>query len=97
MVTQAPQDRISGVIIPGQGGVMPDIEQTPGVCGGDACIRQTRIAVWMLEQARRLGFSEADLLRNYPSLTAQDLESAWAYVEAHRDEIERQILENESA
>ena len=57
------------------GDAFPSIEMTPGVVGGAACIRQTRIAVWMLEQARRLGISEADLLRNYPNLTAQDLET----------------------
>ena len=33
----------------------PGIEKTPGVCGGDPCIRQTRIPVWLLEQLRRLG------------------------------------------
>ena len=38
------------------------IQKTPGVCGGDACIRQTRISVWVLVNARRLGISEADLL-----------------------------------
>ena len=71
------------------------IEQTPGVCGGDACIRQTRIAVWMLESWRRLGLTEADLLRNYPGLTARDLENAWAYVAAHGDEIEDSIRKND--
>jgi uncharacterized protein (DUF433 family) len=76
---------------------IPGIERTPGVCGGDPCIRQTRIPVWALEQARRLGFTEAELLDSYPNLQAQDLVNAWAYVKAHRDEIERQILENENA
>ena len=32
------------------------IQKTPGVIGGDACIRNTRIAVWMLVEAKRLGF-----------------------------------------
>jgi uncharacterized protein (DUF433 family) len=50
-----------------------------------------------LEQARRLGSTEAELLRLYPGLHAEDLASAWAYVSAHRDEIDRQIRENESA
>ena len=76
---------------------IPGIEQTPGVCGGDPCIRKTRIPVWLLESFRRLGSTEAELLDSYPSLQAQDLVNAWAYVRTHRDEIERQILENESA
>jgi uncharacterized protein (DUF433 family) len=50
-----------------------------------------------LERARQLGSSEADLLRAYPTLRAQDLVNAWAYVEKHRDELERQIRENEEA
>jgi uncharacterized protein (DUF433 family) len=50
-----------------------------------------------LEQARRLGTSEADLLRAYPSLRAEDLANAWAYVRSHRAEIDQQIHENEEA
>ena len=64
--------------------------------GGAACIRQTRIAVWMLEQARRQGVSEANLLLNYPSLTAQDLANAWDYTTANVQEIENAIAENEA-
>jgi uncharacterized protein (DUF433 family) len=71
------------------------IESTPGVCGGDPRIAGTRIPVWTLEQSRRLGMSEADILRAYPALRAADLVSAWAYVEAHADEIELQIRDNE--
>jgi len=55
------------------------IESIPGVCGGEPCIVRTRIPVWVLEQARRLGTSEADLLRCYPTLRAEDLANAWAY------------------
>ena len=79
------------------GDAFPGIASTPGVCGGEPCIVRTRIPVWVLEQAYRLGVSEADLLRSYPSLRAEDLANAWAYVRVHRDEIERQIGENEEA
>src|SRR5207245_3367903 len=78
------------------GGAFPGIESRPGVCGGEPCIVRTRIPVWVLEQARRLGTSEAELLRSYPSLRAEDLTNAWAYVRAHREEIDRQIQENEA-
>lgn len=77
--------------------VFPGIESNPGICGGEPCIVRTRIPVWLLEQARRLGASEADILKSYPTLTAGDLVNAWAYVNAHRTEIERQIMENEEA
>lgn len=79
------------------GGAFPGIERTPDVCGGEPCIVRTRVPVWVLERGRQLGSSEADLLHAYPTLRAQDLVNAWAYVEAHRDEIERQIRENEEA
>ena len=75
----------------------PGIDSIPGVCDGEPCIVRSRIPVWMLEQAQRLGLSEADLLRCYPTLRAQDLANAWAYVRSHRDEIEQQIRENEAA
>lgn len=72
------------------------IEKTENVMGGAACIRQTRIPVWLLEQARRQAVSEVDLLRNYPNLTAQDLANAWDYVNAHKAEIEEAITANEA-
>lgn len=75
----------------------PGIEETPDVCGGEPCIVRTRIPVWTLEQARRLGLSEADLLRAYPTLRAADLANAWTYVRAHRTEIDQQIQANEAA
>ena len=78
------------------GDSFPGIESRAGVAGGAPCIVRTRIPVWLLEQARRLGTSEADLLRAYPTLRAEDLTNAWAYVRTHREEIERQIAENES-
>jgi uncharacterized protein (DUF433 family) len=43
------------------------IEKTPKVCGGQACIANTRIPVWVLVEARRLGYSDADLLTSYPT------------------------------
>jgi uncharacterized protein (DUF433 family) len=79
------------------GEAFPGIESRPDVCGGEPCIVRTRIPVWLLVQARHLGTSEADLLRAYPALRAEDLANAWAYARAHADEIERQIRENEAA
>ncbi len=77
------------------GDAFPGIENVADVMSGAPCIARTRIPVWLLEQARRLGTSESDLLRNYPTLTAQDLANAWSYVRSHRSEIELQIANNE--
>jgi uncharacterized protein (DUF433 family) len=73
------------------------IETDPRVCGGEARIVRTRIPVWVLEQMRRQGISEADILRSYPTLRAEDLVNAWNYVDAHRQELESQIQDNENA
>jgi uncharacterized protein (DUF433 family) len=51
----------------------------------------------MLEQLRRLGASDADILRAYPTLRAEDLANAWAYVRAHRGQIDQEIADNEAA
>lgn len=79
-------------------GAFPGIESTPGVCGGEPCIVRTRIPVRVLELYRRLGTSEAALLQNFPTLRAQDLANAWAYVQARRAEIDDLIrAEDEDA
>lgn len=79
------------------GGALPGIESRPGVVGGDPCIVRTRIPVWLLVQARKIGASEAKILSSYPTLTAEDLTNAWTYYRANRDEVEQQIVENEKA
>jgi uncharacterized protein (DUF433 family) len=76
---------------------VPGIESRSDVAGGEPCIVRTRIPVWLLEQARRLGTTESQLLAAYPTLRAEDLVNAWAYVRSHRDEIDRQIRDNEEA
>ena len=80
-----------------QQNVAPGIDCIPGVCGGDPCIHNTRIPVWVLAQYRRLGMGEANILKNYPTLRAEDLVLAWAYEQSHREEIDRQIAANEEA
>lgn len=79
------------------GDAFPGIDSRPEVCGGAPCIVRTRIPVWLLEQARRLGSSEQQLLAAYPSLRAEDLVNAWGYARSHATEIEDQIRDNEAA
>ena len=88
---------LEGMLPSGSEPAFPGIAIVPGVCGGEACIVRTRIPVWLLAQARRLGMSETELLEAYPTLRADDLANAWAYAELHREEIEAQIHANESA
>lgn len=96
-MTRAEKAQVLQWVVRDLGEAFPGIESTPGVCGGEPCIVRTRIPVWLLVQARRLGASEADLLRSYPTLRAEDLANAWAYYRAHREEIEEQIREHETA
>ncbi len=79
------------------GRLFPGIEHTPGIVGGEARIVRTRVPVWVLVQARRQGLTEAQILESYPHLQAEDLANAWAYLRAHPDEVDKQILENEAA
>lgn len=96
-MTRAEKAQVLQWVVRDLGGAFPGIEIDPEVSGGEACIVRTRIPVWLLVQARRLGTSEAELLSSYPTLRAEDLMNAWAYSRAHRDEIERQIADNETA
>ena len=67
------------------------------VCGGSARVAGTRIPVWSLASWRRLGASDEEILRNYPTLKASDLLNAWCYLERHPQEIEQEIRENGEA
>ena len=96
-MTRAEKAQLLQWVVRDLGDAFSGIASTPGVCGGEPCIVRTRIPVWVLEQARRLGTSEAELLQCHPALRAEDLANAWAYVRSHREEIDRQIQENETA
>jgi uncharacterized protein (DUF433 family) len=96
-LTRAEKAQILQWVVRDMGDAFPGIDILPEVLGGEPCIVRTRIPVWLLIQARRLGTSEADLLRCYPTLRAEDLSNAWGYFRSHQDEINRQIIENESA
>ncbi len=73
------------------------IQKTPEVCGGDACIRHTRITVWGLVEWKKLGLTDAEILKRVQGLTVADLEAAWQYYASNREEIERAIRDNEEA
>jgi uncharacterized protein (DUF433 family) len=73
------------------------IEKTPGVVGGDACIRGTRIPVWELIEYRQMGASNSKILEAYPQLTELDLQAAWDYNHSFPEEIAAAIAANEAA
>jgi uncharacterized protein (DUF433 family) len=71
------------------------ISRTSGVNGGDACVRDTRIPVWTLVQLQKLGRTEKQLLQDFPSLTAADIDAVWDYYRAHPAEIDATIERQE--
>ena len=73
------------------------IEKTPGVCGGAARIRGHPYPRLAPGRGADSGATEAELLLDYPSLTAQDLIDAWGYAEEHADEIAAEVRRNEVA
>jgi uncharacterized protein (DUF433 family) len=75
----------------------PLVQRTPGVCGGDACIRKTRIPVWLLVLARKQVRTDDQLLADCPVLTLSDLDAGWGYYRANAVEIERAIGFNDTA
>jgi uncharacterized protein (DUF433 family) len=96
-MTQGEKAQLLQLVARDMGDAYPGIDSIPSVCGGEPCIVRTRIPVWVLVNARELGTNEANLLRCYPTLRAEDLANAWAYFRSHRQEIELQIRENEAA
>jgi len=73
------------------------VERRPGVCGGAACIRNTRHTVAGLVQWRNLGLTEARILEHHPDLTEADLQAAWSYYHQHREEVDQAIREDEES
>lgn len=63
------------------------IQKRPGVCGGNARIRNTRIPVWTLILFRRMEMPTERLLEYYPGFTLSDLDAAWSYYEDNKAEI----------
>jgi uncharacterized protein (DUF433 family) len=73
------------------------ITKTAGVCGGDACIRNTRITIAGLVAWRKHGLTDSEIREHVPDVTPDDLRAAWAYYAEHRAEIDQTIKENETA
>lgn len=51
----------------------------PAVCHGQACIKGTRIMVAVVLDNLAAGLGTDEILRSYPSLTAEDIQAAMAY------------------
>jgi uncharacterized protein (DUF433 family) len=72
------------------------IESRPGVCGGKPCIAGTRIRVYDIYVWHELlGKSADEIVSDFPELSLADVYAAMAYFWDNRDEINRQMKEEE--
>lgn len=55
------------------------IETKPNVMGGRPVIRGTRVTVEIILDWLAAGWSEDEILRNYPRVTAEDLRAVHAF------------------
>ena len=69
------------------------IQKSPGVCGGEPCVRNTRHTVAGLVEWKKQGLTDRRILEHHPDLTLADLAAAWEYYTTHREEIDRAIKE----
>ena len=51
----------------------------PNICGGDPCIKGTRIPVYLIIELLANGMTEKEILRQYPTLRKEDIKAALVY------------------
>jgi uncharacterized protein (DUF433 family) len=72
------------------------IESKPEACGGRACIAGTRIRVQdVYGWHEKEGISPDEIVSRFPQLTLADVHAALAFYWDHREEIERQMREDD--
>jgi uncharacterized protein (DUF433 family) len=77
--------------------IVEHIEMTPGVCGGKPRIAGHRIRVQDIVVWTEVhGQSPDEIVASFPRLTLADVHAALAYYYDHRDEINRQMEEDEA-
>src|SRR5687767_13368928 len=64
------------------------ITRDPAVLGGKPIIRGTRIAVDLVVDRIESGVPHAQILKDYPNLTAEDLNAAVEFAAAQKENIE---------
>ena len=71
------------------------IEATPGVCGGKARIAGHRIRVQDIVIWTEQGRSADQIVSDFPQISLADVYAALAYYHDYREEIDRQIREDD--
>ncbi len=65
----------------------PHVVRVPGVCGGSAVIRGTRVPVWILAEYVQAGWTPQDLLAQFPHLSPAQIYDALSYWHDHAEEV----------
>lgn len=72
------------------------IASNPGICGGKPCIAGSRIRVQDIYVWHELqGLSVDEIVSRYPQLTMADVYAALSYYWDRREEIQRQMAEDD--
>ena len=73
----------------------PHIVKVAGVCGGEAIIEDTRIAVWhVVGYYYKVGMAVEEILADWDYLTPAQVFSALAYYQDNKDEVDRARVKN---
>lgn len=71
------------------------VRKTPGVAGGYACVRDTRIAIWTLVSLLNQGADDDEILADFPGLTRFDIWITHFYYGSHQEEIDNLIASHD--
>lgn len=55
------------------------IVSDPNICGGEPCVAGTRIPVWVILSHLAAGEDTETILRNFPSLSKEDIQACLEY------------------
>jgi len=58
------------------------IDTDPAICGGRPRVKGTRLTVELLLGLKAAGWSETQILENYPQLAADDLLAVYAFAQS---------------
>jgi len=72
----------------------PYVEKKPGVCGGKAVIKGTRIPVWLIFKRYRAGEPPEEIQTAYPHLSLPQILDAIGYALDNIEGIKADIEEN---
>lgn len=60
-----------------------------------ACVGRVPIPVWKLVGYQRLGWSDLQILENFPHLRPEDLQTAWTYADTYPEQINQDLEINQ--